>query len=185
VRILGISGSLRRDSYNTALLRAARETAPPGVKLELFDGMRAIPPFDEDVGESVPIAVHRLRQALDSADAILFATPEYNTSIPGQLKNALDWVSRPIGSNVLRGKPVAVIGGSSGRFGAVWAHAELRKVLAAIGARVVRSQLSIPLLHESLDSDRLVRPHEHAAMTEVIAELVREAPGLLCEDAAA
>jgi chromate reductase len=185
VRILGISGSLRRDSHNTALLRAARHAAPPGVKLELLDGMRAIPPFDEDLAEPVPIAVRRLRHAIETADAILFATPEYNTSIPGQLKNVLDWVSRPIGSNVLRGKPVAVVGGSTGRFGAVWAHAELRRVLAALGARVVDRQLSIALIHESLDADRLVRPDEHAALAEVIAELVRESPGLVCEDAAA
>ena len=144
MRVLAISGSLRRDSHNTALLRAAAERLPAGVELELWDGLKAVPPYDEDDDhESTPAAVTALRSAVAGADAVLIATPEYNHSVPGALKNALDWVSRPIATNPLRNKPVAVIGASTGIFGAVWAQAELRKVLSAIGARVVDRELAV------------------------------------------
>ena len=124
-RILGISGSLRRESHNTNLLRAAAEALPPGMELEVFDGLRDLPPYDADVDvEPANFAVARLRQAIDEADGVLIATPEYNGSIPGVLKNALDWASRPFPDNPLRGKPVAVVGASTGLFGAVWAQAE-------------------------------------------------------------
>ena len=132
MQILGISGSLRRDSCNTKLLRAAGELMLDDVEFVIWDGLRAVPPYDEDADrDPAPAGVARLRDALAGADAVLFATPEYNSSIPGQLKNAIDWASRPIATNVLRNKPVAVIGASTGMFGAVWAQAELRKVLAA------------------------------------------------------
>src|SRR5579863_9119435 len=136
MRILGISGSLRRGSHNSALLRAAGSLLPPGAELVVYDGLREIPPYDEDMLATPPEAVVRLREAVAAADAVLIATPEYNHSIPGALKNALDWASRPFASNAFRGKPVAVIGASTGLFGAVWAQAETRKVLAAMGARV-------------------------------------------------
>src|SRR5213593_1551316 len=138
MRVLAISGSLRRDSHNTRLLRAAAEMMPPGVELELFDGLRDVPPYDaDDDVEPAPEPVRRLRDAIASADAILIATPAYNSSIPGQLKNAIDWASRPFPDNVLRGKPVAVVGASTGSFGAIWAQSELRRVLGATGARVI------------------------------------------------
>lgn len=143
MRILGISGSLRSDSHNTKLLRAAAELLAPGVELELYDGLRAIPPFDEDDEAHPTDAVEALKESIRQADAVLFATPEYNHSIPGQLKNALDWISRPVASSPLRGKPVAVVGASTSLFGAVWAQAELRKVLAAIGADVVDRELPV------------------------------------------
>jgi chromate reductase len=144
MRVLAISGSLRRDSHNTALLRAAAERVPAGVELELWDGLKAVPPYDEDDdGELAPASVTALRSAVAGADAVLFATPEYNHSVPGALKNALDWVSRPHATNPLRNKPVAVIGASTGIFGAVWAQAELRKVLGAVGARVVDRELAV------------------------------------------
>ncbi|HEX5894466.1 MAG TPA: NADPH-dependent FMN reductase, partial [Solirubrobacterales bacterium] len=135
MRVLGISGSLRRDSHNTALLRAAAELLPPAAELELFDGLAEIPPYSEDTDRGGrPEAVARLDAALRGADAVLFSTPEYNHSIPGQLKNAIDWVSRPVLGNPLHGKPVAGVGASTGSFGAVWAQAELRKVLGALHA---------------------------------------------------
>src|SRR5207247_137974 len=152
VRVLGVSGSLRRDSHNTRLLRAAGDViAGQGAEFEVFDGLKAIPPYDEDddVG-SGPVAVERFRQAIASADAVLFATPEYNSSIPGVLKNAVDWASRPLATNPLRNKPVAVIGASTGMFGAVWAQAELRKVLGAAGARVTEVELAVGHAHEHL-----------------------------------
>jgi chromate reductase, NAD(P)H dehydrogenase (quinone) len=162
MRVLGISGSLRRGSHNSALLRAAAELLPPPTELEMFDGLKAVEPYDEDddparepgggaadrtsrasaLGRG-PAGARRLREAIDAADAILIATPEYNHSVPGQLKNALDWVSRPLATNPLRNKPAAVVGASTGAFGAVWAQAELRKILAAIGARVVEADVAV------------------------------------------
>ena len=157
MKVLGISGSLRRDSHNTKLLRAAAELLPDGAELELWDGLRAVPPYDEDDDvEPAPAAVTELRDAVAGADAILFATPEYNHSIPGQLKNALDWASRPLATNLLRNKPVAVVGASVGAFGAVWAQAELRKVLAATGARVVDGEVAAGHAHQRFDEDGLL-----------------------------
>jgi chromate reductase, NAD(P)H dehydrogenase (quinone) len=153
VRVLGVSGSLRRDSHNTRLLRAAGELVEQhGAEFEVFDGLKAIPPYDEDddVGNG-PQAAARFRRAIAAADAVLFATPEYNSSIPGVLKNAVDWASRPLATNPLRNKPVAVIGASTGMFGAVWAQAELRKVLGATGARVAEVELAVGHAHERLD----------------------------------
>jgi len=144
MKILGISGSLRRDSHNTTLLRAASKRPPAGFELELWEGLKEIPPYDEDDDHgAAPAAVSELRAAIAGADAVLIATPEYNSSIPGQLKNALDWISRPLATSPLRNKPVAVVGASTGAFGAVWGQAELRKVLARIGARVLDSELAI------------------------------------------
>jgi chromate reductase, NAD(P)H dehydrogenase (quinone) len=154
MRVLGISGSLRRDSHNTKLLRAAGEIVEQHAgEFELFDGLKAIPPYDEDddLGNG-PAAVAGIKRAIAAADAVLFATPEYNSSIPGVLKNAVDWVSRPLATSPLRNKPVAVIGASTGMFGAVWAQAELRKVLGATGARVTEVELAIGHAHEHLDA---------------------------------
>jgi chromate reductase len=142
--VLGIAGSLRRDSYNTKLLRAAEELLPPEVEFVLYQGVKEVPPYDEeDDVQPAPMAVAALRSAVREADAVLFSTPEYNSSIPGSLKNAIDWVSRPFATNPLRNKPVAVVGASAGAFGAVWAQAELRKVLAAVGARVVDGEVAV------------------------------------------
>jgi chromate reductase, NAD(P)H dehydrogenase (quinone) len=154
MKVLAVSGSLRQGSYNTLVLRAAEELFPDGVRFELYDGLKEIPPYDEDDdGDDAPVAVHELRSTLAGADAILFSTPEYNSSVPGQLKNALDWASRPIATNVLRNKPVAVVGASAGAFGAVWAQAELRKVLAAIGARVVDGEVAVGHAHQRFDAE--------------------------------
>jgi chromate reductase len=170
MRILGLSGSLRRDSYNTRLLGGTRSLLPSGVELVLFDQLAAIPPYNEDdEQDSVADAVAALAAAIAEADALLIATPEYNGSIPGALKNALDWVSRPIATTPLRGKPAAVVGASTGLFGAVWAQAELRKVLATIGARVVDRELPVPQADESLGADGL--PLERDAIEALSATL--------------
>ena len=154
MKILGISGSLRRDSYNTTLLR----NAP--LPLELWDELKSIPPYDEDDDiEPAPPAVARMRAAVAGADAVLFATPEYNGSVPGQLKNAIDWLSRPRATSVLRNKPVAVVGASTGAFGAVWGQAELRKVLATAGARVVEGELVVGRAHVQFDADDFLTDH--------------------------
>src|SRR5918997_900928 len=150
MRVLGISGSLRRDSHNTELLRAAATLLPSGVEFVLYDGLREIPAFDADEERTPPPAVVELSEQIAAADAVLFATPEYNHSVPGHLKNALDWISRPLATSPLRNKPVAVIGASTGMFGAVWAQAELRKVLGATGARVAEVELAVGHAHAHL-----------------------------------
>jgi chromate reductase len=154
MRILAISGSLRDDSFNTALLRALREEAPDGVDVDLWQGLKPIPPYDQD--DDVvpgPEAVEAFRELVRESDAVFFATPEYNSSIPGALKNALDWASRPVATNAFRNKPVAVTSSSAGAFGGVWAGAELRKVLGAMGARVTEAELAVGHAHDKFDSD--------------------------------
>jgi chromate reductase len=173
MRVLAISGSLRRDSHNTRLLRAAARLAPPPTELELFEGLKDVPPYDEDDdGDLAPEGARRLREAIEAADALLIATPEYNSSIPGQLKNALDWASRPFPDNVLRNKPVAVIGASTGVFGAVWAQAEVRKVLGATGARVVDVELPVAGVEEAFAGDRLADEEVHERLAQILTELV-------------
>src|SRR6266540_5796509 len=127
MRVLGISGSLRRDSYNTALLRHVGELLEAeGAEFAIYDGLREIPHYDQDADVAdAPEAVARIRAAVAGADAVFITTPEYNYSIPGVLKNALDWVSRPRATHAMLDKPVAVIGASAGKFGAVWAQAEV------------------------------------------------------------
>ena len=177
MRVLGISGSLRRDSHNTKLLRAAGELfEAEGAEFEVYDGLKEVPPYDEDddVAEA-PAAVARLRAAVAVADAVFFATPEYNSSIPGQLKNAVDWLSRPIATNVLRNKPVAVIGASTGMFGAVWAQAELRKVLGATGARVAEGEVAVGHAQTRFDDDgRINDPNIVEEIQAVIDALISE-----------
>jgi len=152
MRVLAISGSLRSDSYNTELLRLAAAAAPAGVEVELYAGLKEIPPYDadDDLPGDQPLAVVALKEAIADADAVLFATPEYNSSIPGALKNALDWVSRPLLESPLRNVPVAVLSSSTGMFGGVWAQAELRRVLSAIGARTLEDAVTVAKAHERL-----------------------------------
>ncbi len=177
MRVLGISGSLRSGSLNSALLRAAAERLPAGAELIEYERLGEIPPYDEDVElEGTPAVVEELRQAVRDADALLIATPEYNHSIPGQLKNALDWVSRPAGQSALNGTPTAVIGASTGMFGAVWAQAELRKVLGALGGRVVEAELPVGHAKEQLHGENLeLRPEQAAQLEGILAELISEA----------
>ena len=154
MRVLAISGSLRAASNSTALLRALREEAPEDVEVILWDGLKAIPPYDQDDDVvPAPVAVDALRELVREVDAVFFATPEYNASVPGALKNALDWASRPVATNAFRNKPVAVISSSAGAFGGVWAGAELRKVLGTMGARVAEAELAVGHAHEKLDEN--------------------------------
>src|SRR4051794_34901345 len=173
MRVLGLSGSLRRDSYNAGLLRAAAELLPPGAELDVFDALKEIPPYDADDDVTPgPEPVEALREAIAGADAVLVATPEYNASIPGVLKNALDWASRPHATNPLRGKPAAVVGASTGMFGAVWAQSDARKILSTIGARVLDRELPVPEADERFDADGTLRdPEVQAQLAEVLTEL--------------
>jgi chromate reductase len=174
MKVLAISGSLRRDSHNTTLLRAAAELLPPPVELELFDGLKAVEPYDEDDDQGGgPAGAARLREAIETADAILIATPEYNSSVPGQLKNAIDWASRPLGTNALWGKPVAVVGASTGTFGAIWSQAEARKALAASGARVIEKDLPVGHADEAFTDDgRLAEVELRERYVEILDELI-------------
>ena len=176
MRILGISGSLRSGSHNAALVRAAAELLPPTDELVLWDGLREVPPYDQDDDvEPAPPAVASLRAAVAGADGVLIATPEYNSSVPGALKNALDWASRPLATNAFRNKPVVVIGSSSGVFGAVWGQAELRKVLGTMGARVVEAEVAVGRAQDKIDADgRLVDHEAREQIADALATLVAE-----------
>ena len=178
MRILAVSGSLRADSHNTQLLRAAIEAAPEGVELELWDGIGDLPIYDQDLDtpDEVPASVRRLREEWAAADAILFSTPEYNGSVPGGLKNAVDWASRPRLEAPLTNKTVAVVGASTGQFGAMWAQADLRKILGTAGARVVGDELPVSRVHEKLDHQgRLLDAELFERLRLVLETLASEA----------
>jgi chromate reductase, NAD(P)H dehydrogenase (quinone) len=174
MQILGIPGSLRAGSHNRRLLQLAAENLPDGVDFAVWEGLRDLPAYDEDEEGTPPLSVVAFRTAVAAADAILVATPEYNGSIPGALKNALDWGSRPRGTAAFRGKPVAVIGASTGSFGGVWAQAETKKILGLMGSRVVDADLSVGKAHE-----RLAEPDEE------ITQGLRRVLDVLFEEAAA
>jgi chromate reductase, NAD(P)H dehydrogenase (quinone) len=173
MRILAISGSLRAASHNTALLRAAADLAPAGVEVELYDGLESLPPYNEDRDTDLPpAAVADLRSAIASADAVLLATPEFNGSMPGQMKHLVDWASRPHGSgSALWGKPIAVVGASVTDYGAVWAQDHLRKALGIAGARVLDVELPVSRAQERFDADGVLVDLE---LRERVAEIVEQ-----------
>ncbi len=177
MNVLGISGSLRRHSHNSKLLRSAGEMfEAAGVEFEIYPDLKLVPPYDEDDDvDPTPAAVTHLRAAVAGAEAVFFSTPEYNSSIPGQLKNAIDWLSRPTGANALLNKPVAVVGASTGMFGAVWAQAELRKALSASGARVLDGEVAVGHAHTRFDDDdRLNQPNLAEQFDEVVQTVITE-----------
>lgn len=170
MRILGIAGSLRQGSVNRRLLHAA--ATREHVHLEIFDGLGALPHFNEDAETEPPPSVAALREAIETADAVLIATPEYNASIPGVLKNALDWASRPRGAAPLTDKPLAVVGASPSRFGAVRAQADLRRVATSIGARVLDRELAVAHAFDAIsDEGQLAAPDLQATLEALLDEL--------------
>lgn len=176
IDVLGISGSLREGSYNTALLRVTRGLTGPGQRMEIWDGLAAIPPFNEDHEPDPGPAVLGMCDAVRRADALLIAAPEYNTTVPGQLKNALDWLSRPPGQGPLAGKIVAVIGASQSNYGAEWSQLSVKQVLEASGAFVVGEPLHLALAHEAFTHDGRLRNEEHVlTLTRVLARLAESA----------
>jgi chromate reductase len=188
MKVLGISGSLRRDSHNTKLLRSVGEMfETAGVEFEIYPDLKLVPPYDEDDdGDNAPAAASALRAAVAGADGLFFSTPEYNSSVPGQLKNAIDWLSRPKANSVLANKPAAVIGSSTGMFGAVWAQAELRKVLAASGARVVEGEVAVGHAHTRFDDQGRLNDRDLVEQIEqVVRTLLAEAAPARLEYAAA
>ncbi len=180
MRVLGIIGSLRADSHNRRLLTAAVHGLPPETELVIFEGLKAVEPFDEtdehETGGGMPGA-DALIAAIRSADTALFVTPEYNGSVPGVLKNAVDWASRPTpATSPLANMPVAVIGASTGMFGAAWAQAELRKALGLAGARVLDEELAVPSAHEAFTDDgRLARGAARRQLEGIVNRLIAEA----------
>jgi len=177
MRILAVSGSLREGSYNTSLLRAAVEAAPEGIEVELWEGLADLPLYNEDADDAdVPESVRRLRADWGAADAILFSTPEYNGSVPGGLKNAIDWASRPRLEGVLRNKTVAVVGASTGQFGALWAQQDLKRILGVAGARVVGTEIPVSRAHERVDADgRLLEGEIYGQLRLHLTTLASEA----------
>jgi len=177
MRILAVSGSLRAESYNTALARAAAKLAPDGVDVELYAGLAWVPPYDADGdGEEPPAAVEDLRERIVEAEGLLMVTPEYNGSIPGVLKNAIDWASRPHRESALWGKTVAIAGATTGQYGAIWAQQDLRRVLGMAGARVVDGEVPVPRAQEKFDSEgRLVDPMLAERLRAHMDALVAEA----------
>ena len=169
VKILALVGSLRAASVNRQLAELAAEAAPEGVSITLFDGLGELPFYNEDIdNEDVPAPVVALRKAAAESDAALVVTPEYNGSIPGVLKNAIDWLSRPFGNSALKGKPAAVIGGSFGQYGGVWAHDETRKTLGIAGPRIVEDlKLSVPF--KTLEGKH---PRENAELIASLGDIV-------------
>lgn len=174
--LLGIAGSLRADSLNAQLLRLVAEELPEGVELELYDGLAAIPPFDQDSEHEAPESVTRLKRAIERAEAVVIATPEYNGSIPGQLKNTLDWVSRPRRESPIQGKPVAVIGASTGQFGALFAQRELKRVLGIMGARLLDVELPVAKADSRLAEPDPELRAQLAAVAEVLVPAALAAP---------
>lgn len=175
-RLLAIAGSLREGSYNRALLRAVRELASGDAEVRIDRTLGEIPLFDEDREEPAPTAVAELRRRIREADLVLFASPEYNHSIPGVLKNAVDWASRPAGESgesVLADKPVAVIGASPSRRGAAEAQKDLRKVLRSCGADVLDVELAVSRAHRRFDDDgNLIDDETRDELAGVLQRLV-------------
>jgi NAD(P)H-dependent FMN reductase len=169
IKVLTLVGSLRAASVNRQLAELAAENAPAGVSVSVYDGLGDLPLYNEDLdNENPPASVVAARAAAADADAVLAVTPEYNASIPGVLKNAIDWLSRPYGQGALQGKPLAVIGASHGQYGGVWAHDETRKSFGVAGTRVVEEiKLSIP--GTALDGKH---PRENAELVESLREVV-------------
>ncbi len=152
-RILGIAGSLRRQSYNLAALRAAQQVVPADVTIDIFD-LDGIPLFNEDHEHQLPAKVVELKKRLRDADAVLIVTPEYNYSVPGVLKNAIDWGSRPYGDNAWSEKPVAIMGASIGKFGTARAQYHLRQILLSLNMHPInRPEVMIANAAEHFDAD--------------------------------
>ncbi|WP_231972848.1 MULTISPECIES: NAD(P)H-dependent oxidoreductase [unclassified Mycobacterium] len=182
IKVLALVGSLRTASINRQIAELAADIAPEGVSVTVFEGLAELPFYNEEIDDAMntdapPLApVAALRTAAADADAALVVTPEYNGSIPAVIKNAIDWLSRPFGNGALKGKPLAVIGGSFGQYGGVWAHDETRKSFGIAGARVVESiKLSVPF--KTLEGKA---PAEHGELSDN----VRDALGKLAAEVA-
>jgi chromate reductase len=171
MRVLGISGSLRNASYNRGLLRAAQELAPDGMEVDFYDRLTDLPYYDGDVEEAGhPESVQRLRDAIRAADAVLFTTPEYNRGTSGVLKNAIDWASRPARQSVLDGKPVALMGATTGISGTANAQRQVREALLFPGAQTLPDELLVARAGEKFDENGELTDPEVRADVRVLLE---------------
>ncbi len=178
-RILTLVGSLRCGSDNRRLAEAAATLAPSGVAVEIFDGLADVALYNEDIDQPGAVAAaDRLRAAVQSADAVLLVTPEYNGTMSATLKNAIDWISRPLGAGAISGKPVAVIGTSHGQYGGVWAHDDARKSARIAGANVLDDhKLSVPAAQTRFTGIHPADDEEIAAtMPEILTSLAAAVP---------
>lgn len=176
VEIAAIAGSLRSASWARSLLQAAANRQPVNVRVTVWGGLDAVPLFNEDAEDPAPAGVAEMRQLIARSDALLIATPEYNRAIPGVLKNALDWASRPYGASVLTDKPVAVVGTSPLPSGAASALSDVRDVLSILGAEVVEADLAIGQVHTRIDeSGKICDPELAVRVTELLVKLAHSA----------
>jgi chromate reductase len=173
VRILGFAGSLRKQSYNKAILAAALEIVPENATLEIFD-LEGIPPFNQDLEHQPPDKVKEFKSKIRASDAILIATPEYNYSIPGVLKNAIDWASRPYGDNAFDGKPVAMMGASVGMLGTARAQYDLRRSFVFLNLLSLNQpEVMVPLVQDKVDSNgRVTDEKTRKKIKELLQSLV-------------
>ena len=173
VRILGFAGSLRKQSYNKAILAVATETVPDGSSLEVFD-LEGIPPFNQDLELQPPDKIKEFKARIRAADAILIATPEYNYSIPGVLKNAIDWASRPYGDNAFDGKPVAVMGASIGTLGTARAQYDLRRSFVFLNMLPLNQpEVMVSFAQDKVDSKgRVTDENTRKRIKELLESLV-------------
>ena len=174
IKILGIAGSLRKESYNRGALRAAAELVPEGSVMETFD-LAEIPVFDQDRESDPPAIIAEFKKAIREADAILFVTPEYNYSVPGVLKNAIDWASRPYGQSAWDGKPAAIMGASSGNIGTARAQYHLRQICVFLNMHLInRPEVMIGKTAERFDKDsNLIDTATRERIAFLLEELVR------------
>jgi len=175
VRILGIAGSLRKASYNRGALRAAQQLCPEGAKLEVFE-LDGIPPFNQDEERNAPQKVVELKQRIRAADAILLVTPEYNYGMPGVLKNAIDWASRPHGDNAWNGKPVAIMSAAMSMGGGIRAQYQLRQCFVFLNMdAVVQPEVAINNVDERFDEQANLKDETSKKLIRQLLEnLVRK-----------
>jgi chromate reductase len=173
ISILGFAGSLRKGSYNRALLRAALGLLPGDVSLGIFE-LEGIPPFNQDLEGSMPEKVKEFKRKIKAADALLIATPEYNYSVPGVLKNAIDWASRPYGDNAFEGKPVAIMSASTGMLGGARAQYHLRQSFVTLNMHPInKPEVLITFASEKFDNEgRLVDEKEKVRIRKLLEALV-------------
>ena len=175
IKILGISGSLRSASFNSGLIMAAKELNVPGIEIEIYNGIAGLPIFSEELeGENRPHLATELDTAIRSADAVLIATPEYSGSLPGGLKNLLDWGSRPHGQSAFGQKPTAVIGASASQFGAARSVNVATEILSRIGANVLDDHLTVGGGHSKFDSNGVLQDEvTRASLSELVEKLTQ------------
>jgi len=185
MKVLAIHGSLRKDSFSSRLAAATVDLAPEGVEVVLYDGLDSIPGFNQDLEpDSIPAGVEDLREQLESSDAVLIVTPEYNASAPGALKNAIDWGSRPHGDSALAGLPAAIISASPMPFGAIWANQQIRKAFTITGTPTVEREVAIGKIDEKLAEDGSISDQTaREQVTTLLAEL-EELVGQVNQEAA-